>query len=137
MATCRRLEILSDMLYKKREIRGFCHLADGQEAIAIGCEAGMTRKDALITAYRDHNQAYARGISTYQILAEMMGKSSGSSKGKGGSMHYYKSENNFFGGNGIVGAQVPVGTGVAFAMKYKGEKNFTIAMYGDGAANQG
>lgn len=135
MAICRRIEINSDMIYKKREIRGFCHLGDGQEAIAIGMEAGMTRKDALITAYRDHNQAYARGISSYEIMAEMMGKSTGSSKGKGGSMHYYRSSANFYGGNGIVGAQVPVGTGIAFAQKYKGEKTFTIAMYGDGAAN--
>lgn len=135
MATCRRLEINSDMLYKKREIRGFCHLADGQEAIGVGCEAGMTRNDAIITAYRNHTQAYARGISTYQILAEMMGRSTGSSKGKGGSMHYYNAETKYYGGNGIVGAQVPVGTGVAFAMKYKGEKNFCIALYGDGAAN--
>ena len=97
----------------------------------------MTRKDAIITAYRDHPQAYCRGFSTYEIMAEMMGRKTGASKGKGGSMHYYKAEANFYGGNGIVGAQVPVGTGIAFAQKYKGEKTFTIAMYGDGAANQG
>jgi len=104
MATMRRLEILSDMLYKKREIRGFCHLYDGQEAVSQGMEAGMTREDCLITAYRCHTQAYARGDSTYKILAEMMAKKSGSSLGKGGSMHYYSSDNNFYGGNGIVGA---------------------------------
>jgi pyruvate dehydrogenase E1 component alpha subunit len=104
MAVCRRIEINADMFYKKREIRGFCHLGDGQEAIAIGSEAGMTRNDALITAYRDHNESYARGISSYEIMAEMMGRVTGSSKGKGGSMHYYRSANKFYGGNGIVGA---------------------------------
>jgi pyruvate dehydrogenase E1 component alpha subunit len=137
MTIMRRMEIVSDTLYKDKKIHGFCHLYDGQEATALGIEAALTFDDCLITAYRDHCQAYLRGISLFEIFAEMLGKQGGSSRGKGGSMHYYKKANNYYGGNGIVGAQVPVGTGLAFAQKYTKSKNISIAMYGDGAASQG
>ena len=114
MITIRRIEITSDSYYKNAEIRGFCHLADGQEAIAVGVEAGVTFDDPLITAYRDHGQAYMRGETPHAIFAEMFGRATGTSKGKGGSMHYYSKKTNFYGGNGIVGAQVPVGAGKIF-----------------------
>lgn len=135
MQTIRRLETTAANLYKSKTIRGFCHLYSGQEACAVGMEAAITKEDAIITAYRAHGWTYTRGVAVLGVLAELTGRVSGCAKGKGGSMHMYAP--NFYGGNGIVGAQVPLGAGIAFAMKYAGKKNICISLYGDGAANQG
>ncbi|KAK7203983.1 pyruvate dehydrogenase E1 component alpha subunit [Myxozyma melibiosi] len=134
MVTVRRMETAADALYKAKKIRGF-HLSIGEEAIAVGIEHAITPDDQVITAYRCHGFAYMRGASVKKILAELMGRSEGVSFGKGGSMHIFAP--NFFGGNGIVGAQVPVGAGLAFAKHYLGLPHTTFALYGDGAANQG
>lgn len=135
MMIVRRMEMAADALYKGKKIRGFCHLSIGQEAVSVGIEEATEPSDSIITAYRCHGFAYTRGASVREILGELMGKRSGVSYGKGGSMHMFAP--NFYGGNGIVGAHVPVGAGIAFSHKYKGEKNATFDLYGDGAANQG
>jgi len=129
------MEMAADRLYKEKKIRGFCHLSTGQEAVAVGIEHGLERSDHLITAYRCHGYAMMRGGTVKSIIGELLGRREGIAYGKGGSMHMFAP--GFYGGNGIVGAQVPVGAGIAFANQYENKKNVTIALYGDGASNQG
>jgi len=135
MKSIRTMETAAGNLYKEKAIRGFCHLYSGQEACCIGLNAALRDTDAVITAYRAHGWTLIRGVSMVGVLAELTGRKTGCAQGKGGSMHMYGP--NFFGGNGIVGAQVPLGAGIALAMKYKGTDNLCMALYGDGAANQG
>ena len=135
MVTIRRLETASANLYKEKAIRGFCHLCSGQEAVYSGIVSALRPQDTVITSYRAHGFSYALGVPILGVLAELTGRKSGCVRGKGGSMHMYTK--NFYGGNGIVGAQVPLGAGVAFAHKYSGDGGVNFALYGDGAANQG
>ncbi|KAI5290827.1 alpha subunit of pyruvate dehydrogenase [Ascosphaera aggregata] len=135
MVSIRRLEMSADRLYKEKKIRGFCHLSTGQEAVATGIEHAISKDDKVITSYRCHGFSMMRGGTAKSIIGELLGRCGGISYGKGGSMHMFSP--NFYGGNGIVGAQVPVGAGLAFAQQYSGENNATVTLYGDGAANQG
>lgn len=137
MLRIRRFEERALVAYGQQKIRGFCHVYIGQEAVAAGIEAALQPGDAIVTAYRQHGTALGRGVSMRAAMAELYGKSTGIVKGKGGSMHFFYKENKYFGGNGIVGAQIPIGTGIAFAEKYRGTDNLCVTMFGDGAARQG
>ncbi len=137
MLRIRRFEERALMMYGQQKIRGFCHVYIGQEAVAAGIESAITAEDAIVTAYRQHGTAIGRGVGTKEAMAELYGKATGIVKGKGGSMHFFDASRRYFGGNGIVGAQIPIGTGIAFAEKYKGTKNLCVTMFGDGAARQG
>jgi pyruvate dehydrogenase E1 component alpha subunit len=137
MVRIRRFEERSLRAYQSKKIGGFLHLYIGQEAVAVGCCSLMGANDHVITAYRDHGHAMAVGMDTKPLMAELYGKITGCSKGKGGSMHYFAPSLNYWGGHGIVGGQIPLGTGLAYALKYKGLKGAAMAFMGDGAVNQG
>ncbi len=137
MLLIRRFEEKAGQLYGMGFIGGFCHLYIGQEAVVVGMQMALEEGDQVITGYRDHGHMLACGMDPKGVMAELTGRRGGYSKGKGGSMHMFSVEKGFFGGHGIVGAQVPLGTGLAFAMKYKGNGRVCLTYYGDGAANQG
>ena len=137
MLLIRRFEEKAAQLYGMGLIGGFCHLYIGQEAIVVGMQSVLNASDTIITSYRDHGHMLACGMDPAGVMAELTGRSGGYSKGKGGSMHMFSREKNFFGGHGIVGAQVPLGTGLAFAHQYLKDGNVCITYLGDGAVNQG
>jgi pyruvate dehydrogenase E1 component alpha subunit len=137
MVLIRRFEERAGQLYGMGLIGGFCHLYIGQEAVVVGLQMGMAPQDTVITSYRDHGHMLACGMDPKGVMAELTGRSAGYSKGKGGSMHMFSREKNFFGGHGIVGAQVPLGTGMAFAHRYKEDNGVCLTYMGDGAVNQG
>ena len=138
MQLIRQFELKAEEMYKMAgKIRGFFHAYIGQEAIAAGCMTATGPDDPFITAYRDHGLALSKGVSANACMAELYGKATGCSKGKGGSMHFFSVEHRFFGGHGIVGAQIGTGAGLAFAEKYKGTTNVVLCYFGDGAARQG
>ena len=137
MLLIRRFEEKAGQLYGMGLIGGFCHLYIGQEAVAVGVQMALNKDDAVITSYRDHGIMLATGSDPKTVMAELLGKATGCSKGKGGSMHMFDLEKRFYGGHGIVAAQVPIGTGIAFAYKYRNEKSICVTYFGDGAVNQG
>ena len=137
MLLIRRFEEKAGQMYGMGLIGGFCHLYIGQEAVVVGMQAAMKEGDTVITSYRDHGHMLACGMEGGGVMAELTGRAGGYSKGKGGSMHMFSQEKGFYGGHGIVGAQVPIGTGIAFAHKYRGEDSVAAAYLGDGALNQG
>ena len=137
MLLIRRFEEKAGQLYGLGLIGGFCHLYIGQEAVAVGLQSALSDKDSVITGYRDHGHMLVMGMDPKGVLAELTGRRGGYSKGKGGSMHMFSKEKEFYGGHGIVGAQVSLGTGIAFANKYRGTSQVCMTFFGDGAANQG
>lgn len=137
MLLMRKFEEKAGQLYIQQKIRGFCHLYIGQEALVAAAVSAVTKDDNFITAYRDHAHPIGLGLDPKYVMAELYGKETGCSKGKGGSMHMFDKERNFFGGHGIVGGQIPLGAGIAFADKYRGNKNVTLCYMGDGAVRQG
>ena len=137
MLEIRRFEERASQLYGMGHIGGFCHLYIGQEAVVVGVLMTIDQNDCVVTTYRDHGHMIARGLDPKKIMAELTGRKSGYSKGKGGSMHMFSKKNNFYGGHGIVGAQVPIGTGIAFSLKYTNQNNICRTYIGDGAMNNG
>jgi pyruvate dehydrogenase E1 component alpha subunit len=137
MLTIRRFEEKAGQMYGMGLIGGFCHLYIGQEAVVVGMQMALKPGDQVITGYRDHGHMLACGMDPKGVMAELTGRTHGYSRGKGGSMHMFSVEKGFFGGHGIVGAQVPLGTGLAFANRYRGKDNVSLTYFGDGAANQG
>jgi pyruvate dehydrogenase E1 component alpha subunit len=138
MQLIRQFELMAEEKYKMEgKIRGFFHAYVGQEAIAAGCMTATRPEDLMITAYRDHGLAIAKGVSVNSCMAELYGKATGCAKGKGGSMHFFGKEVGFYGGHGIVGAQIGTGAGLAFAENYRGTDNVVLTYFGDGAARQG
>src|SRR5881397_4087021 len=137
MLLIRRFEEKAGQMYGMGLIGGFCHLYIGQEAIVVGMQMALKKGDQVITGYRDHGHMLATGMEAKGVMAELTGRHGGYSKGKGGSMHMFSKEKHFYGGHGIVGAQVSLGTGLAFANRYRGNDNVSLTYLGDGAANQG